>query len=97
MGELDTQTFASVWDALEDTPEQASALRLRSDLLYAIVTSIDSRDTTRTQVEALLGVTPSRLDDVLQGRIDALSLEDLVVLAGRAGVTIRVEAVPAAA
>ena len=91
------QMFASVWDALEQTPEQAAALRLRSDLLYAIVASIDRRSKTRAQVEAHLGLMPSRLDDLLQGRIDMLSLDDLVAIAGRAGVTIRVEAVPAAA
>lgn len=97
MEELGVQVFASVWDALEASPEQAMALRLRSDLLSAVKASIDGWSMTRAGVETRLGLTPSRLDDVLHGRIDALSLDELVVIAGRAGIVIRVEPVPAAA
>lgn len=97
MGEFDVHAFASVWDAIEETPEQAAALRLRSDLLHGIATSIERWGGTRVQVEARLGITSTRLDDLLQGRIDLLSLDDLVGLASRAGITIWIESVPAAA
>lgn len=97
MSEPEMQIFASVWDALEETPERAAALRLRSDLLYAIVTTIHGWGTTRPQVEARLGLTPSKLDDILRDHIDRLSLDELLVIANRAGVTVRVEPVPAAA
>jgi len=30
------QQFASVWDAIEDTPQQAASMRARSELLMAL-------------------------------------------------------------
>ncbi|WP_295578477.1 hypothetical protein [uncultured Lamprocystis sp.] len=41
--ELEIQTFASVWDAIADTPAEAANLKLRSELMHqiaAIVTEI---------------------------------------------------------
>jgi len=37
------QTFASVWDALADTPEQAANMRLRAELVLAIQGAVEGR------------------------------------------------------
>lgn len=30
------QTFSSVWDAIEDTPQQAASMRAKSELMQAL-------------------------------------------------------------
>ena len=32
--------FASVWDAIEDTPQQAASMRARSELLMAMIAGL---------------------------------------------------------
>jgi predicted XRE-type DNA-binding protein len=44
-----------------------------------------------------LGVTQPRLNDLLRGRIDKFSLDALMNLAARAGLSVRVKVVRAAA
>jgi predicted XRE-type DNA-binding protein len=91
------QMFESVWDALEDTPEEASNMRLRSELMIAIQQAVAGWDVTRAAAARRLDVTHPRLDDLLRGRINNFSLDSLALLAARAGLTVRVQIEPAAA
>jgi predicted XRE-type DNA-binding protein len=87
------QIFESVWDALEETPEEATNLRLRSELLMAVCNAVRSWQLTQSQAAKRLGVTQPRLNDLLRGRIGKFSLDALVTLSERAGLTVRVEVV----
>jgi len=42
MSDEPIQTFASVWDALADTPEQAANMRLRAELALAIQAAVEA-------------------------------------------------------
>ena len=86
------ETYASVWDAIEDTPEAAAHMRLRSELMMAVEREV--RDWGLTQAEAArwLGVTQPRLNDLLRGKITKFSLDALVDLATRAGLAMHVQA-----
>lgn len=86
------QTFANVWDALEDTPEAAARMRSRSDLMIALLDAIEHWNQTPADTAARLGIDVARLDDLQRGRISRFSLDDLVGLAGRANVRIEVKA-----
>ncbi len=46
-GGLSVWTFACVWAALTDSPAEAAAMRLRSDLLNAIGDTVESWNVTR--------------------------------------------------
>lgn len=85
------QTFASVWDALEETPEEAANLRLRSELVIAIRNAVEAWHLTQAQAADRLGVTQPRLNDLLRGRVGRFSLDALVALAERAGLSIRIQ------
>jgi predicted XRE-type DNA-binding protein len=85
------QTFASVWDALAETPEEAANLRLRSALAIAVRGTVEGWQTTQAEAARRLGVTQPRLNDLLRGRIDRFSLDALVGLAERAGLAVRLE------
>ena len=87
------QVFASVWDALEDSPAEAANMRLRSELMIAIRQAVAEWSTTQTAAAHRLEVTQPRLNDLLRGRINNFSLDSLTVLAARAGldVSVRIE------
>lgn len=91
------QPFASVWDALEDTPEQAANMKARADVMIAIREVVDGWETTQAEAAKRLGVTQPRLNDLLRGRIDKFSLDALIDLAMRIGMSVRVEIVRPAA
>jgi predicted XRE-type DNA-binding protein len=85
------QTFANVWDALEETPEEAANMTLRSDLMMAVTEAVEGWQLTQMQAAARLGVTQPRLNDLLHGRINRFSLDTLIGLAKRAGLTVTLE------
>jgi predicted XRE-type DNA-binding protein len=96
-GEIPGQVFASVWDALEDSPAEAANMRLRSELMIAIRQAIMEWATTQATAARRLEVTQPRLNDLLRGRINNFSLDALTVLAARAGLDVRVQIERAAA
>jgi predicted XRE-type DNA-binding protein len=85
------KTFANVWDALEETPEDAANMRLRSELLAAVCDAVKAWRITQSQAANRLGVIQPRLNDLLRGRIDKFSLDALVTPGDRAGLTVRIE------
>ena len=97
MTDEQVQSFASVWDALEETPEAAASMRLRSDLMIAVQGAVADWKLTQAEAARRLGVTQPRLNDLLRGRIGRFSLEALVGLAERAGLAVRMEITRAAA
>jgi predicted XRE-type DNA-binding protein len=88
---MSIQDFESVWDALEDTPAEAEAMRMRSSLMIAIGEAVSGWHVTQAEAARRLGVTQPRLNDLLRGRIDKFSLDALVALAARAGLAVHLE------
>lgn len=83
-----TKQFNSVWDALEDTPQAAENMKLRSELMIAIMRKLSNTNGTQTQKAKQLGITQPRLNDLLQGRIHKFSLDALVTIASHAGLSV---------
>jgi predicted XRE-type DNA-binding protein len=91
------QVFASVWDALEDSPAAAANMRIRSELMVAVQEVVAGWGLTQVEAARRLDVTQPRLNDLLRGHIGRFSLDALIVLAERAGLSVRVQIEPAAA
>ncbi len=89
-------TFTSVWDALADTPEQAANMRLRAELALAIQAAVEGWGKNPTQAASRLRVTRPHLDELLQGRLDLFSVDELTALAERAGLVIEMRIAHAA-
>ena len=66
-------------------------MRLRSDLMIAVQEEVTAWGVTQTEAARRLAVTQPRLNDLVRGRISKFSLDALVDLAARAGLTLRVE------
>jgi predicted XRE-type DNA-binding protein len=85
------RTFGRVWDALEDTPSGSGQHAARSELMIALRTRIEGWKVSQTEAARRLGLTQPRLNDLMRGRIDKFSLDALVNVAGRAGLTVRLQ------
>jgi predicted XRE-type DNA-binding protein len=83
------QRFASVWDAIEDTPEEAENMKLRSSLMIALKKHVAGSGLTRAQIAKLFGVTQPRVSDLMHGRIEVFGLDALVNMATAAGLRIK--------
>jgi predicted XRE-type DNA-binding protein len=90
---MKVQTFKSVWDAIEDSPAEAASMKARSEVMIAIREVIDNWKVTQAEAAKRLGITQPRLNDLVRGRIDKFSLDALMNLAGRAGLSVRVKVV----
>jgi predicted XRE-type DNA-binding protein len=93
---LERQVFDNVWDALEDTPEEAANMTMRSNLLIAIEQKVRSWKITQAEAARRLGLTQPRLNDLLKGKIDKFSLDALISLAIKAGLSLRLDIAEAA-
>ena len=85
---MNKKRFKSVWDAIEDTPEQAENMRLRSDLMMALQKRIAQLKLTQEQAAELLGVTQPRVSDLMRGKISLFALDILVNMATAAGLHV---------
>lgn len=85
---MSKQRFASVWDAVEDTPEEAENMKLRSVLLTALKNHLARSKMSQAQAAKLLGVTQPRVSDLMRGKINLFGLDALVNMATAAGLHI---------
>ncbi|MGA9069484.1 MAG: XRE family transcriptional regulator [Terracidiphilus sp.] len=93
MSKLEFEQFENVWDALADTPEEATNLTLRSDLMMEIEAIVKENGWTQAEAAKRCGVTQPRINDLLRGRIARFSIDALVNIASALGrrVTVRLE------
>jgi predicted XRE-type DNA-binding protein len=93
---MSDEHFASVWDAIEDTPAQAENMKLRSSLMMALKGHIDSQGLSQAQAAKLLGVTQPRVSDLMRGKIDLFGLDTLVNMLATAGFHVEMRVATAA-
>jgi predicted XRE-type DNA-binding protein len=86
-----TATYASVWDAIADTPEQAANLRTRAELMQKIAAIVKANGWTQVQAATRCGITQPRMNDLLRGRVSRFSLDALVNIATAIGRRVHVE------
>lgn len=89
-------SFENVWDAIEDTPEQAENMKLRSALMMALSEQIASEQLSQAQAAQRLGVTQPRISDLMRGKIHLFSLDALVNMAVVAGLQVELRVQKAA-
>jgi predicted XRE-type DNA-binding protein len=85
------QTFANVWDAIEDSPEDAATMTMQSNVMIAIKDKVRSWNMTQAQAARRLSVTQPRLNDLLHGKINKFSLDTLMTLATRVGLKVKID------
>ena len=93
---MSKQRSASVWDAIEDTPEEAENMRLRSILMMALKNHLTGTGMSQAQAAKLLGVTQPRVSDLMRGKINLFGLDALVNMATAAGLQIELRVLESA-
>ncbi|CAM0556291.1 hypothetical protein EHLJMEHL_01374 [Vreelandella titanicae] len=93
---MSNERFASVWDAIEDTPAEAENMKLRSTLMMALKDHIDRTGLNQSQAAKLFGVTQPRVSDLMRGKISLFGLDALVNMAAAAGLHVEMRIMIAA-
>lgn len=93
---MSNERFASVWDAIADTPAEAENMKLRSTLMMALKEHIARTGMGQSQAAKLFGVTQPRVSDLLRGKINLFGLDTLVNMAVAAGLRVEMRVQEAA-
>lgn len=75
----------NVYRDLGFPPEEAANLQARSDMMIQLTRILEERGLTQAAAAKLLGVTQPRVSDLMRGKIDRFSIDNLVELLGRVG------------
>lgn len=73
------------------SPDEAAILQMRADLMADLRKWIKAKRLTQAKAAEILGISQSRVSDLIRGKWERFSLEMLITLATRAGmhVTLR--------
>jgi predicted XRE-type DNA-binding protein len=85
---MSNERFASVWDAVEDTPEDAENMKLRSTLMIALKQHLTRTGVSQAEAAKTFGVTQPRVSDLRRGKINLFGLDALVNMATAAGLKV---------
>ncbi len=84
------QKFASVWDAIEDTPAEAENMKLRSTLMMNLKDFIVNAGLNQAEAAKLFNITQPRVSDLMRGKINLFGIDALVNMAAAAGMYVEV-------
>lgn len=87
---MSKKRFASVWDAIENTPLEAASMKVRSELMIKLQEALRRQELTQQQAAKLLGVTQPRVSDLMRGKIELFSMEMLIDMLTQVGVQVKV-------
>ncbi len=88
MKKTPTKSSGNVFTDLGFTPDEAAILKMRADLMADLRGLIEAKKLTQAQTAQMLGVSQSRVSDLVRGKWEKFSLEMLITLATKAGMHI---------
>ena len=90
MAERIRRSSGNVFRDLGFTADEAAHMLIRSDLVIQLERSIREQKLTQVKAAKLLGVTQPRVSDLLRGRIELFSIDTLVDMLAKLGVSVKV-------
>jgi predicted XRE-type DNA-binding protein len=84
------RSSGNVFRDLGFSTEEATNLKIRSDLMIRLSKLIETRGLTQAQAAKLFGVTQPRISDLVRGKIDRFSVDTLIAMLGHAGVKVQI-------
>ncbi len=84
-----TKGSGNVFSDLGFPPEEAAILAMRADLMGRLRLLIEKKGWTQAEAAQTLGVSQSRVSDLVRGKWDKFSLDMLITLATRAGLRVQ--------
>lgn len=84
------RSSGNVFRDLGFAAEEATNLKIRSDLMIRLSKLIEARGLTQAKAAELFGVTQPRISDLVRGKIDRFSIDTLIAMLGHAGVRVQI-------
>jgi predicted XRE-type DNA-binding protein len=88
MNETVVDSTGNVFVDLGYSPDEAAVLQMRADLMADLRKFIKAKKLTQAKAAQSLGVSQSRVSDLIRGKWERFSLEMLITLATRAGMHV---------
>jgi len=88
MSETVVNSSGNVFIDLGYSPDEAAILQMRADLMADLRKFIKAKRLTQTKAAEILGVSQSRVSDLIRGKWGKFSLEMLITLATRVGMRV---------
>jgi len=88
MSETLVNSSGNVFIDLGYSPDEAAILQMRGDLMADLRKFIKAKRLTQAKAAEILGVSQSRVSDLIRGKWEKFSLEMLITLATRAGMRV---------
>jgi len=88
MKETTIKSSGNIFLELGFPPEEAAILQMRSEIMAELRKFIKNKKLTQTKEADILGVSQSRVSDLMRGKWEKFSLEMLIALATKAGMRI---------
>jgi predicted XRE-type DNA-binding protein len=82
------QSSGNVFKDVGFPNREAAHLLIRSDLMIAVARVLKDRKLTQVRAARLLGVSQPRISDLVRGRIDLFSIDSLVEMLAKLGVSV---------
>lgn len=79
------ESGGNVFADLGFSPEEATVMAMRAELMARLRESIAAENWTQAEAAEHLGIGQSRVSDLVRGKYEKFSLDMLVTLATRAG------------
>ncbi len=91
MNEPIVESSDNIFQDLDLEPAEAAILQMRAKLMNDLRLYIESTGMTQTEAAKKLGITQSRISDLVRGKWEKFSLEMLITLEARAGRRVTLE------
>jgi len=88
MSESVVNSSGNVFIDLGYSPDEAAILQQRADLMADLRKFIRAKKLTQAKAAEILGVSQSRVSDLIRGKWERFSLEMLITLATKAGMRV---------
>ena len=88
MSETIVNSSGNVFLDLGYSPDEAAILQMRCELMADLRKLIKAKKLTQAKAAEILGVSQSRVSDLIRGKWERFSLEMLITLATRAGMRV---------
>jgi len=88
MNEPIVKSSGNVFLDLGYSPDEAAILQMRADLMADLRKFIKTKRLTQAKAAEMLGISQSRVSDLIRGKWEKFSLEMLITLATKAGMRI---------
>jgi predicted XRE-type DNA-binding protein len=88
MGGDIVNSSGNVFIDLGFSPDEAAILQMRSELMADLRRFIKAKKLTQARAAEMLGVSQSRVSDLVRGKWEKFSLEMLITLATKAGMRV---------